>query len=68
MTVRVLVNGEPREVAAGTAVDRVVAAVTGLDSGIAVAVNGEVVPRGRWAGTLVGDGDQIEVVTAMQGG
>jgi sulfur carrier protein len=68
MSVRVLVNGEPRVVAAGTAVDRVVAAVTDLDAGIAVAVNGEVVPRRRWPGTLVEAGDQIEVVMAVQGG
>ena len=36
--------------------------------GVAVAVNGAVVPRRAWPGTLLRDGDQVEVVTAVQGG
>jgi sulfur carrier protein len=68
MTVRVLVNGHAREVAAGSTVDQVVAAVTDQACGLAVAVNGEVVPRRGWPATPVGEGDQIEIVTAVQGG
>jgi sulfur carrier protein len=68
VTVQVLVNGQAREVGAGSTVDQVVAAVTDLDSGIAVAVNGEVVPRRGWPATPVADGDQVEIVTAVQGG
>lgn len=68
MTVQLLVNGQAREVAAGSTVDQMVAAVTGLDSGVAVAVNGEVIPRRGWPATPVGDGDQIEIVMAVQGG
>ncbi|NYI43923.1 sulfur carrier protein [Nocardioides aromaticivorans] len=37
-------------------------------SGIAVAVNGEVVPRATWPGVVLTDGDVVEVVTAVQGG
>jgi sulfur carrier protein len=37
-------------------------------SGVAAAVNGEVVPRSSWAGTVLRDGDRVEVVTAVQGG
>ena len=36
--------------------------------GIAVAVDGEVVPRGEWATTEVRDGQQVEVLHAVQGG
>jgi sulfur carrier protein len=68
MNVQVLVNGQAREIAAGSTVDQVVAAVTDLDSGIAVAVNGEVLPRRGWPATPVRDGDQLEIVTAVQGG
>jgi sulfur carrier protein len=68
MTVRVTVNGTPREVPAGTSVSQLVATVTELATGVAAAVNGEVVPRRSWPGTLVRDGDQVEVVTAVQGG
>jgi sulfur carrier protein len=46
----------------------VVALVSRAQSGIAVAVNGEVVPRGSWPDTRLTDGDRVEVVTAMQGG
>lgn len=64
----VQVNGAAREVAAGSALADVVALVSAAPSGIAVAVNGEVVPRGSWPDTQVTDGDRVEVVTAMQGG
>ena len=37
-------------------------------SGIAVAINFEVVPRSQWAETQVNEGDEIEVITARQGG
>jgi thiamine biosynthesis protein ThiS len=36
--------------------------------GIAVAVNGEVVPRSAWAGHALRDGDRVEILTAAQGG
>ncbi|NUL34928.1 sulfur carrier protein ThiS, partial [Streptomyces lunaelactis] len=31
-------------------------------------VNESVVPRSQWAGTPLGDGDRVEVLTAVQGG
>ncbi len=68
MTAWVTVNGQPREVSAGTTVGQVVAMVTELAAGVAAAVNGEVVPRRCWPVTLVRDGDRVEVVTAVQGG
>jgi sulfur carrier protein len=41
----------------------------GLDArGVAVAVDGEVVPRSRWAATALADGARVEVVDAIQGG
>ena len=36
--------------------------------GVAVAVNGEVVPRGAWAASVVPKGASIDVLTAVQGG
>lgn len=36
--------------------------------GVAVAVDLAVLPRGRWATTVLADGQQIEIVTAVQGG
>ena len=40
----------------------------GEADGIAVAVNGEIVPRGQWREREVQDGDDIEIVRAVQGG
>jgi len=68
VSVRVTVNGQPREVPAGTTVGQVVATVTELAAGIAAAVNGEVVPRRSWPAMLLRNGDRVEVVTAVQGG
>ncbi|MEU8570316.1 sulfur carrier protein ThiS [Streptomyces pathocidini] len=64
----VSVNGEPRTVPEGTTLDRVVAALTTAPSGVAAALNETVVPRGQWPATPVGDGDRVEVLTAVQGG
>jgi sulfur carrier protein len=36
--------------------------------GVAVAVNGEVVPRAGWATFAIPEGAHVEVLTAMQGG
>jgi sulfur carrier protein len=68
MTVQVTVNGKPCEMPAGSTVSQLVATVTELATGVAAAVNGAVVPRRSWPGTLLRDGDQVEVVTAVQGG
>ena len=68
MTVRLTVNGETREVPAGTTVGQLVAMVTDLATGVAAAVNGVVVPRRSWPVVPLGDGDRVEVVTAVQGG
>ncbi|MFJ4780864.1 sulfur carrier protein ThiS [Streptomyces sp. NPDC088762] len=64
----VSVNGEPREVAPGTTLDAVVATLTTAPSGVAAALNETVVPRGQWPATPVGEGDRVEVLTAVQGG
>ncbi|ANJ07067.1 sulfur carrier protein ThiS [Streptomyces parvulus] len=62
------VNGEPREVAPGTALDTVVGTLTAAPSGVAAALNETVVPRARWSATALADGDRVEVLTAVQGG
>ena len=39
-----------------------------VDRGVAVAVQGEVVPRAEWVTMCLRNGDRIEVVGAIQGG
>jgi sulfur carrier protein len=68
VSVQVKLNGEPHELPDGATLAEAVAQVTDLAGGVAAAVNGDVVPRGSWASTPLLDGDQVEVVTAVQGG
>jgi sulfur carrier protein len=68
VSIQVRLNGEQRELPDGTTMEQAVAALTTVGTGVAAAVNGDVVPRGSWAATPLRDGDQVEVVTAVQGG
>ena len=68
MSVRVRLNGQPRDLPDGSTVAQAVTELTAAATGVAAAVNGDVVPRGSWAVTRLRDDDQVEVVTAVQGG
>ncbi|KIZ47521.1 MULTISPECIES: sulfur carrier protein ThiS [Rhodopseudomonas] len=63
---RVTVNGEARDVTAAS-VDALLAELD-YAGHVAVAVNFDVVPRGRWAATQISHGDEIEIITPRQGG
>lgn len=65
---RITVNGQQRETADELSLTELVSQISDRSTGIAVAVNGEVAPRGSWADTAVRPGDRIDVVTAVQGG
>jgi sulfur carrier protein len=64
----VIINGEPCQLAPGATVAQAVMAVTTATSGVAAAVNDEVVSRAAWDVTRIADGDRVEVLTAVQGG
>ena len=66
--VDVTLNGERQTVADGTTVDLVVAQLEKGRAGVAVAVNGDVVPRSQWAATTLVADDRVEVLAAAQGG
>jgi sulfur carrier protein len=66
--VNVVLNGEPTTVDDCITVDRLAASVLDRPKGVAVAVNGEVVPRSAWDRTELREDDQVEVVTAKAGG
>ncbi|MEU6730370.1 sulfur carrier protein ThiS [Nonomuraea wenchangensis] len=65
---RVQINGATHEVADGTTVAQAVRALTATTTGVAVAVNDEVVTRGAWETTALRERDRVEVLTAVQGG
>jgi sulfur carrier protein len=43
-------------------------AADGGKLGVAVAHNSQVVPRSQWFATALADGDDVELLTAVQGG
>ena len=65
---RLLLNGDEREIAGVSSVADQVASL-GLDSRkVAVERNLEIVPRSTYADTALADGDRIEIVTFIGGG
>jgi sulfur carrier protein len=66
--VKIVVNGEPAEVPAGCTVATLVSQITSGKTGVAVARNDDVVSRSAWADTVLAEGDQVEILTAVQGG
>ena len=67
-SLEVLVNGEPCVVPSSTTLAGLVALVGIERRGVAIAVDGQVVPRSAWADSTLLDGARVEIVTAAAGG
>ena len=67
---RVLLNGAETELMEGATVQAALDALElpAAGRGVAVAVDAEVVPRGRWGDTELHDGARVEILRAIQGG
>ena len=66
---RIRVNGKSEAVQAPNVA--ALLAERGIESGtrgVAVALNGAVVPRARWAEAVLAAGDEIEIIKAISGG
>jgi sulfur carrier protein len=66
--VQVWINGEQRELANGARVADALSVLGAPSTGVAVAVDGEVVPRAGWPDAVLTEGSRVEVLTAVQGG
>jgi sulfur carrier protein len=64
----IVINGMPHRAAAGLSLAQAVALLTEAETGVAAALNGDVVRRTVWEATQLSDGDEVEVLTAVQGG
>ena len=67
-TVQVTVNGQPAELAPGSTVADLLAARSSGHDRVAVARNGDVVPRSAWETTRLAPGDVLEVLAPTAGG
>jgi thiazole synthase len=67
---RVELNGEQVTLAAGANVRSAIEASGAATSerGVAVALDGEVIPRSEWDDTTLSEGQKVEVLAAIQGG
>jgi sulfur carrier protein len=64
----VTVNGEEHRLPSDATVATLVEGLSAPSRGVAVAIDGEVVPRAQWPATALSEGARIEVVAAIQGG
>jgi sulfur carrier protein len=66
----IVLNGQTRELEAPQTLAGVLAELDVHHDarGVAVAVDGEVIPRARWQEIELAEGARVEVLTAMQGG
>jgi thiazole synthase len=67
---RIELNGEQRELTATATLADAVRESGAPDAvrGVAVALDGEVVPRGEWEATPLREGQSVEILAAIQGG
>lgn len=68
MTIQVELNGERTTLDASITLDQAVARWSSGDTAVAVAVNRQFVPRSRYAEVRLQDGDEVELLSPMQGG
>ena len=64
----VTLNGKPCEVEGPMTVADFLRTLDITPGQVAVALNGEVLPRDRWPEVTIADGDTVEVVRAVGGG
>jgi sulfur carrier protein len=67
---KIELNGKPCELVEGATLADAVRE-SGAEQGgrgVAVALDGEVVPRGEWEVTALSEGHSVEVLAAIQGG
>jgi sulfur carrier protein len=65
---RIIVNGEPRDVPDSITVRQVVEMVSPPGAAAAAEVNQRLVPRREQETTVLSEGDRVEVVTLVGGG
>ena len=62
------INGQPRHLPQALTLTQLLDELSLAGKRVAVEYNGEIVPRGQHADTVLHDGDRIEIVVAVGGG
>jgi sulfur carrier protein len=66
--VKVIVNGEPREVPSALSVAELLRQLEVSPRGVAVEVNLQIIPRSQHEEYHLNEGDRLEIVTLVGGG
>jgi sulfur carrier protein len=66
--IQLTINGKPERLDEGRTVLALLESMQLAGKRLAVERNGEIVPKGRHADTLLADGDRLEIVVAVGGG
>ena len=67
-TIRIVVNGDEREVPGGLSVAALLAHLQMRSERVAIERTLDILPRGQWEGTKVAAGDRYEIVQLVGGG
>lgn len=68
MSASIRVNGKEETLSAATVAELLQARGVNSSRGVAVAVNGAVVPAGAWRSRSLAAGDEVEIVRPFGGG
>jgi sulfur carrier protein len=66
--IQLSVNGQPQGFNGPLDIARLLESLALAGKRVAVERNGEIVPRSRYADTVLADGDELEIVVAVGGG
>ncbi|MBD5801919.1 sulfur carrier protein ThiS [Aromatoleum toluclasticum] len=66
--IQLIINGQPERLEQALTVHALLEVRQLAGKRLAVERNGEIVPKGRHAETLLADGDRLEIVVAVGGG
>ena len=66
MTIQI--NGEEHSLVLGLTLTGLLQELGLSEEGVALAVNGQVLPKKNWASQVLSDGDRVEIVRAVGGG
>ena len=64
----IIINGRRHRLTEDMSLAGAISLVAATSAGVAAALNGDVVRRAAWESTRLAPGDQVEVLTAVQGG
>lgn len=65
---QITVNGEARQLPPTTPLQGLIDQLSLGERRVAVEINGEIIPRSRWAEQRLTDGDRVELIHAVGGG